>query len=119
MDIAVLQTIVVVLGVCALGISGYHAYKMYHYRKGIGQVLFWMLFGEASSILVAVFFALASLYDLYDGLGPHFFAGLRIYLFGIASFTTLNLMVYMQSRIHRLEEDYEENPTHNERRTKD
>ena len=108
MDIHFLQTLVVLIGVGALSISAFHAYKMWHYRKGIGQVLFWMLFGEASSILVAIFFALSSLYDWYSGLGQHFFAGLRIYLFVIASLTTLNLMVYMQSRIHRLDEDYKD-----------
>ena len=108
MNIELLQALVVLIGLGALSISGYHAYKMWYYRKGIGQVLFWMLFGEASSILVAVFFAFSSLYDWYDGLGQHFFASLRIYLFVIASSTTLNLMLYMQSRIHRLDEDYKE-----------
>jgi hypothetical protein len=103
-----LDIVIAVLGLTAMTITGYHTYKMWHFRKGIGQVLAWMLLGEFVGLAVALFFASSFLFHFWSQLPPHLFSTLRVIMFIAASVTTINLMRYLQSRIHRLEETYQD-----------
>lgn len=93
----ILQIATVMFGVVTVCLSIYLAYRFLVLKHSLGLALGLMLFGEAVSGAVAVFFSLTSALHVYNTMSPVEAMMLRWLIFSVTAGTSIHLYYVMKN----------------------